>query len=353
MVLIGPRQVGKTTLALEIGRTRNALYFDLENPTDRSLLDDPFPLPESADDRLVILDEVHRTPGIFPVLRGVIDRGPREGKGVGRCLPLGSAALDISQQSGESLAGRAQYLTMAPLLATEVEADNLAHTSRHRTRPALRPANPLSEPISKSFGSRVPLRAMERLWTMLAHLHGGVLNTSELGRTMEADTRSIGRYIDFLVDLMLVRRLRPFHANVGKRLVKSPKVYIRDSGMLHALLAIADHTRLLTHPKVGMSWEGFVIENLLAALPWLSRGYFYRTHAGAEIDLVIERPDLSLWAVEIKRGLVRPGRGFHIAREDLRPMRSFVVHSGNDRYPLGDGVEAISLPELMVDLSSA
>jgi predicted AAA+ superfamily ATPase len=203
------------------------------------------------------------------------------------------------------------------------------------------------------FGPRIPAQTMERLWTMLAHRQGAILNTNDLARALDSNTRTVGRYIDLLVDLLLVRRLLPYHANVGKRLVKSPKLYVRDSGLVHALLGIHTSDQLPGHPVVGLSWEAFVIETLLAVLPWRAQAFFFRTQAGAEIDLLLEFGDGSLWAIEIKRSLSgRVERGFHVAREDLKPARSFVVYAGDDRFPIGQGIEAISLRDLCGDLQS-
>jgi len=182
---------------------------------------------------------------------------------------------------------------------------------------------------------------------MLAHNQGGLLNASKLAAALAINGQTVARYIDLLVDLLLVRRLEPFHANIQKRLVKSPKTYVRDSGLVHALLGIPHHNALAGHPVVGMGWEGFVIENLIAAAPEGTKANFYRTAAGAEIDLLLELPDGALWAIEIKRGLSpKLERGFHHARTDLEPARCFVVYSGQNRYPLTEDVEAISLLEM-------
>jgi predicted AAA+ superfamily ATPase len=201
------------------------------------------------------------------------------------------------------------------------------------------------------FGPRIPATTMERLWTMLAHRQGTLLNATELARSLEVSTQSVTRYIDLLCDLLLIRRLPPYHANIGKRLVKSPKVYIRDSGLVHALLGIETLEQLAGHPVVGLSWEGFVLESLLSVLPWRTSAFFYRTRAGAEIDLVLEHSDGTLWAIEIKRSLsAKVGRGFHTAVEDLKPTRALVVHAGEDRYPVSAQLEAIGLRELMHEL---
>jgi len=197
------------------------------------------------------------------------------------------------------------------------------------------------------FGRRIPAETLRRFWTMLAHHQGGLLNVSRFARNLGVDSKTISSYIDLLVDLLLVRRLPPWHANLGKRLVKSPKIFVRDSGILHALLAIEDEDTLLSHPVVGTSWEGFVIENLLNVAPNGAQGYFYRTSGGAEIDLLLHNADGSLWAIEIKRGLSpRPARGFHSACSDLNPARRYVVYPGDESFSLGDDIQAIPLQKL-------
>lgn len=369
VALIGPRQVGKTTLARMIGEQRNALYLDLEDREDRTKLASPRLYLERFEDRLVILDEIHRMPELFQTLRGIIDEGRRKGKGVGRFLVLGSASIDLLRQSGESLAGRIAYVNLTPLTALEIDVQRPA-VERLWLRGGF-PDHYLAADDAESlalrkdfirtylerdvpqFGPRIPAEILERLWTMLAHHQGGLLNASELGRSLAISTQTVTRYIDLLVDLLLVRRLPPYHANVGKRLVKAPKVYVRDSGLLHALLNIETLDRLAGHPVIGASWEGFVLENLLAVLPWRTQPLFYRTAVGAEIDLVLERPDGERWAIEIKRGLAaKLERGFHHAREDLSPTKSFVVYSGEERYPVAEGVEAIGVREMASVLAS-
>ena len=363
VALLGPRQVGKTTLAHHVAEGKNALYLDLENSNDRAKLAEPSLFLESQSDRLVILDEIHRVPSLFPELRGIIDQGRREGKRTGRFLILGSASYDLLHQSGESLAGRINYIEMGPLTPFEVGGDRqtreqlwlrggfpgslLADGDRESVRWRRDFIRTYLERDVPSFGVRFPATALERLWMMLAHRQGSMLNASDIGRAMELSTQTVTRYIDLLCDLMLVRRLQPYHANIGKRLVKSPKVYVRDSGLVHALLGIETLDALAGHPVVGMSWEGFVLEALISQLPWGVRPYFFRTAAGAEVDLVLEFSDFSLWLIEVKRSLSgRIDRGFVQAREDLKPTRSFVVHAGDDHYPMRDGVEAIDLKGL-------
>ena len=367
VALIGPRQVGKTTLALEIASGRDALYLDLEDREGRNRLAEPRLFLEAVEDRLVILDEIHRLPDLFPTLRGVIDRGRRKGKGTGRFLILGSASVDLLRQSGETLAGRISYVDLGPFSTLEA-----GDTRDRRESLWLRGGFPNSflaasdedslawrkdfirtclERDVPMFGPRVPAVALERLWTMLAHRQGALLNASELARSLDVSTQSAGRYIDLLADLLLVRRLPPYHVNVGKRLVKSPKVYIRDSGLVHALLGVSSLERLAAHPVAGPSWEGFVLETLLSILPWPAAPFFYRTSAGAEIDLVIERGDGARWAIEIKRSLSpRVERGFHLACADLEPSRAFVVYAGDARYPLSESLEAIGIRELAAEL---
>ncbi len=369
VALIGPRQVGKTTLALEIAEHIDALYLDLEASEDRAKLSDPALFLKDHEDKLVILDEIHRVPELFQTLRGLIDKGRRRGQRTGRFLVLGSAAIDLLRQSGETLAGRIEYVDMGPLDALDIGPDenalqqlwvrggfpdsylaaNGADSYAYR-RNFIRTYLERDVP---QFGPRIPAETLERLWTMLAHNQGTLLNASRLAAGLSVTAPTITSYIDLLVDLLLVRRLPPFRANTGKRLVKSPKVYVRDSGLVHTLLGIVDLTELAGHPVVGLSWEGFVIENLLAAAPERTQASFYRTAAGAEIDLVLDIPGQKApWVVEVKRSLAaRPGRGFHNARQDIKPARSFVVYAGNDRYPLGEDIEAVSLHGLAEELS--
>lgn len=369
VAMIGPRQVGKTTLALEIGNELGGIYLDLEDRADREKLSDPRLFLEQYEDRLVILDEIHRVPELFQELRGLIDQGRRRGKRTGRFLILGSASIDLLRQSGESLAGRIAYVDMGPLDALEVptgrDALNALWVRGGYPESYLAASDRQSFSIRKDFirtylqrdvrefGPRLPAETLERLWTMLAHSQGTLLNASRLASGLEISAQTVTRYIDLLADLLLVRRLPPYRANLGKRLVKSPKTYVRDSGLVHALLGIEDYNALAGHPVNGGSWEGLVIENLLAAMPERTMASFYRTAAGAEVDLVLELPGKrGLWAMEIKRGLsARPSKGFHSAREDLKPKRCFVVHSGEERYPISKEVEAISLRELATMLA--
>ena len=367
VALIGPRQVGKTTLALEIGRPRDALYLDLEDRDDRNRLAEPALFLDNVEDRLVILDEIHRMPELFQALRGIIDRGRRKGKGRGRFLILGSASVDLLRQSSETLAGRIAYIDLMPFSVLEVE-DARAMRERLWLRGGF-PDSYLAQNDRDSFalrrdfirtylerdvatfGPRVPATTLERLWTMLAHRQGTMLNASVLARALEVSAQSVTRYVDLLSDLLLVRRLPPFHPNVGKRLVKAPKIYVRDSGLVHALLGIASLEQLAGHPVVGESWEGYVIETLLSVLPPLARPYFYRTSAGAEIDLVIEHNDGSRWAIEIKRSLsAKIGRGFHLSCADVEPARAFVVHAGDDHYPVSESVNGIGVHALATEL---
>jgi hypothetical protein len=363
VVLLGPRQSGKTTLALERAARRDALYLDLESEQDRAKLAEPELYLADHLDRLVILDEIHRAPGLFPVLRGLIDRARRSRRRTGLYLLLGSASLDLMRQSGETLAGRVSYLELQPFDVLEV-----GQTAADRDRLWLRggfPESYLASSHARSLrwrqdfirsylerdipqlGPRIAADRLRRLWTMLAHHQGGVLNVAQLARNLGVDTKTAGGYIDLLVDLLLVRRLQPWHANVGKRLVKSPKVYVRDSGLVHALLGIGDKDTLVSHPVLGASWEGFVIEQVLAAAPEGTAGHFYRTSAGAEIDLLLHWPGGELWAIEVKRSLApRPEKGFHHACVDLSPARRFIVYPGDERYPLKADVDAMPLPAL-------
>ena len=362
VALIGPRQVGKTTLAYEIAERADALYLDLESGVDRAKLADARLFLAGCEDRLVVLDEIQRVPGLFPELRGLIDQGRRRGKRTGRFLILGSASVELLRQSGESLAGRIEYVPLNPFDVLDVPPETASTTElwvRGGFPDSLLAASAddslifrrnlirtyLERDVSEFTGRRIPAETLERLWTMLAHGQGALLNAAKLAASLMVSSPTAAGYIDLLVDLLLVRRLRPFHANTRKRLVKSPKTYIRDSGLVHALLGLDSLNALIGHPVAGASWEGFVIENLLVAAPPGTAAHFYRTQAGAEVDLVLELPGASApWAIEVKLGLTPSiGRGFYNACEDVAPQRAFIVHSGDDRYPLSTDVEAIGL----------
>jgi len=368
VALLGPRQVGKTTLALEAGRRFDAHYLDLESEQDRAKLSQPELYLADHQDKLVILDEVHRAPGLFPVLRGLIDRARRAGRRTTQYLLLGSASLDLLKQSGESLAGRIAYLELAPfnvLETPDLPSDDLwvrggfpesllardASRSQRWRQDFIRTY--LERDIPQ-FGPRIAAETLRRFWVMLAHHQGGLLNTAQFARNLGVDAKTAASYLDLLADLLIVRRLPAWHANVGKRLVKSPKVYVRDSGLVHALLNVTDKEALLAHPIVGQSWECFVIENLLVSAGDRSQGYFYRTGGGAEIDLLLAWPGGKLWAIEIKRSLSPTlERGFHAACADLAPARKFVVYPGRERYRLAPGIEVLSLEELAAQVSAA
>ena len=369
VALVGPRQVGKTTLAQEVAAGRDSVYLDLESPAQRDRLADTERYLERHEDKLVILDEVHRMPGLFQTLRGLIDRGRQRGRRTGRFLLLGSASMDLLRQSGESLAGRIAYIELAPFSSMEAGADGmeslwvrggfpdsfLAASARSSMLWRDNFIRTYLERDIPMLGPRIPAETLRRFWTMLAHGQGSLFNGARLAGSLAVDGKTIARYLDLMADLLLVRRLQPFHANVKKRLVKSPKVYVRDSGLLHALLGIGDLEALLGHPVAGASWEGFVMENLLAMAPARTLPSFYRTAAGAEIDLVLEFPgQRERWAIEIKRGPApKPGKGFYSAIADIKAARAFVVHAGEERYPLAGNVEALGMAELAQELEAA
>ena len=365
VVLLGPRQVGKTTLAKQCASEREGIYLDLESQRDLSKLSDPEDYLSQREDKLVILDEIQRVPELFLSLRGLIDEGRSRGLREGRFLLLGSASLELIQQSSETLAGRIAYLEMQPLDALEVGREALpklwwrggfpdsflalsdAASSEYRDfliRSYLEREMPL-------HGVRLAAGKLRNLWTMLAHAQGGLANAAVLSRNLEVDVRTVQTQLDLLENLFFLRRLRPWHRNTGKRMVKSPRLYIRDSGLVHELLGIASAEALAGHPVVGASWEGFVIENLLACAPPRTEASFYRTASGAEVDLVLTFRDGKSWAVEIKRGLSPVlSAGFFTALDDLKPDKTFVVYGGDDRYRLKPEVEAISLLDLQREL---
>ena len=361
VALLGARQVGKTTLALAIGKTRPSLYLDLESETDRARLQNAELYLGEQTEKLIILDEIQRMPSLFESLRGLIDRGIRSGRKTGQFLILGSASIDLLKQSSESLAGRIAFTELAPFHAGEIASSSMDQLWLRGGFPVsfLAKSNSLSLRWRRDFirtylerdipilGPRIAAETLRRFWTMLAHAQSGLFNAADMARNLAIDGKTVSKYFDLMVDLLLVRRLRPYRANVGKRLVKAPKIYIRDSGLLHTLLGIADKETLLGHPVIGASWEGFVLENALNQAPEGWEAYFYRTAAGAEIDLLLQPPDKTLWAIEIKySGAPKLSKGYHIACEDLKPVRRYVIYPGSERFPIDSNTEAISIQEL-------
>lgn len=372
VVLLGPRQVGKTTLARAVADERGnaALYLDLERMADRRRLEDADAYLRTHAGKLVVIDEIHRAPGLFEVLRGIIDDRRRARDRVGHFLLLGSASLDLMRQATESLAGRAAYVELAPIDAGELPAkgpraddlwvrggfpdslladDDASSLAWRRdfTRSYLERDVPM-------FAPRLPAETVGRLWGMLAHAQGTLLNQSRLASALGVSAPAVARYVDLLVDLLLVRRLRPWSGNVGKRLVKSPKIYVRDSGLVHALLELETWNDVVGHPVAGASWEGLVVETLVAAAGERYRPAFYRTEDGAEADLVLERGGRVAVAIEIKRSSApEVPKGFRLACDVLRPKAAFIVHGGTERWPAGGNITAISLPDLARQLQMA
>ena len=379
VVLLGPRQVGKTTLARQVAAhwPSGSIYLDMERPADRLRLDDADAYLRAQNGKLIVIDEIHRAPGLFEVLRGIIDDRRAAGQRYGHFLLLGSAALDLMQQSAETLAGRVAYIEMSPITLLEATATHTAPTLDDNTlwtRGGF-PDSLLASSDSNSldwrvdfirsylerdvpmFAPRMPAETIARLWTMLAHQQGSMLNQAKLASSLGITAPTVTRYIDLLADLQLVRRLQPYSANVGKRLVKAPKVYVRDSGLVHALLGLRSWDDILGHPVAGPSFEGFCLENLITAATQNTqtprRPYYYRTQDGAEIDLVFERAGQPEIAIEIKRASAPSvERGFHVACEDLAIKERYVVYPGDETFALRAGVQAIGLKALAAKLSS-
>ena len=362
VAILGPRQVGKTTLALDLLQQRpTALYLDMQAPADAAKLADPAGYFDAHADQSVVIDEVQRAPALFAVLRGVIDRRRRAGKRVGQFLLLGSATGALLAQSAESLAGRIAYLELPPLSTIEVPAKRsielwlrggfpesfLAASDEASLRWRQQFIATYLERDIPQLGPRIPAQTLRRLWTMLAHEQGQLVNAAKLAASLAVSGQTVARYLDVLCDVMLVRRLRPWAANEGKRLVRTPKVYVRDSGIAHALLGLSGFDAVISHPVVGGSWEGWVIENLLAVAPPATQAFFYRSSAGAEVDLVLELPKRQRWAIEIRRSSAPvASRGLHIAADDIKATARFVVHGGKESFPLGHGVQASTLADL-------
>ena len=365
VALLGARQVGKTTLARAVAKAMGSIYLDLEFPEDLLKLSDPGSFLELHKDKLVILDEIQRSPELFTVLRSLIDKNRQEGRRSGQFLLLGSASMDLLRQSSESLAGRISTIEMGGLNVLEMANDDQKDIKTLWLRGGF-PDSYLAaddemamywlEDLIRTYLERdvpqmdfkVPAVRLRRLWTMLAHLQGEPINVSRLASNLEIQRATVNHYIDILTDLLLVRRLQPWYANVKKRLLKSPRYYIRDSGIQHRLLGIGSYDALLSNPILGKSWEGFVVENIHSVLSPLAETYFYRTAAGAEIDLVIKMSASDIWAVEIKHG-VAPRLGKHYSKicDDVGATRKYIVYGGDDEFPVGDDVTVISLPKLL------
>ena len=337
-----------------------ALYLDLELPSDRAKLADPELYFAGHEDKLVILDEIHRSPDIFQVLRGVIDARRRKGIKAGEFLILGSASMDLLQQSAETLAGRIAYLELTPFVVPEVVKHDALVAERLWVRGGfpesfLATSDTASLEWRQAFiqtylerdipmlGPRIPAETLHRYCQMLAHAQGQLFHAAPLAAGLGVSGHTVARYLDVLADLLLVRRLQPWAGNLKKRLVRSPKVYVRDSGLVHALLGIRDHEELLGHPIVGPSWEGFVLENLVSLASPRTKAWFYRTSAGAEIDLVLDFTAGHRHAVEIKRSVSdpRPSKGFHLACDDLKVQGRWVVYPGRERFHLDARTQAI------------
>lgn len=367
VVLIGPRQVGKTTLAHEVVATRDSLYLDLESPRDQAKLSDVEQFCSANADKLLILDEIQRVPELFAPLRSIVDLRRRQGRKVSQFLLLGSASIELLNQSSESLAGRVAFTELSPLDALEIQTEPITLQSLW-----LRGGFPESclaggdsssldwrwnfirtylEKDIPQLGPRIPAETLRRFWTMLAHNQGEMLNAANLAGGLGVSGQTVGRYLDLMVDLLLVRRLQPWQSNTGKRLMKSPKVYVRDSGIVHALLGIEDFNSLLGHPVVGGSWEGFVIENILASIDDRTLCSFYRSAGGAEIDLILEFATDELWAIEIKKSTApKVSKGYYTACKDIKATRKILVYAGEDSFPMGEEIEAMGLQGFMREL---
>ena len=362
VVLIGPRQAGKTTLAFAEKNLRDtATYLDLELPSAQRQLDDPEAYFLAHQNQLVILDEVQRVPDLFAVLRGVIDQRRRNGESSGQFLLLGSASGVLLQQTSESLAGRVAQLELTPFQAREILTSSAAAADMNSLW--VRGGFPLSwlaqsdsssltwreafittylERDIPALGPRIPATTLRRLWTMLAHSQGELLDQSKLAGALAISGQTVGRYIDLLCDLMLVRRLPAWSGNIGKRLVRAPKVYVRDSGIVHALLGLQNLDAVLGHPVAGSSWEGFVIEQLIAAAPQ-AQASFYRTSHGAEVDLVLEFKSGDTWVIEIKRSSAPTvSKGFHIAANDVKASRKLLVAPVDNMFVMRDAIDVMN-----------
>jgi hypothetical protein len=365
VALLGPRQAGKTTLARIVANERpDSLYLDLERPSDMARLADPELFLSRHADQLIVLDEVQRQPEIFSVLRALIDEKRRPG----RFLLLGSASPQLLRQASESLAGRISFHELAPFDISEIKPN---HSEMQNFW--LRGGYPLSwlaksdnasynwresfiathlERDIPSFGIRVPGTTLRRFWQMLAHLHGQLWNASRLATGFGVSAPTVQHYLDILEATFMLRRLPPFQANIGKRLVKSPKIYLRDSGILHALLSITSLNDLAGHPVVGASWEGWVLEQIAQLIAPQWQLSFYRTASGAEMDVVAERGKSRI-GFEIKFSSAPAlSKGFWSALSDLKLDHAFVIAPVQNGYPLATNVDVVPAAELVRVLQS-
>jgi predicted AAA+ superfamily ATPase len=357
--IIGPRQVGKTTLSHFIANKlkKNTLYLDLENPRDRAKLFDPVLFFEQNEKLCIILDEIQRMPELFEVLRSMVDKK----RVAGRFILLGSASPLLIQSSSESLAGRVAYLELSPFNLMEVLLKNKQVQNKHWLRGGfpnayLAPSNALASQWHYNFiktyverdlpllGLDIDRNIIQKLWSMVAHLHGNLLNLSNLGKALELSGNSIKRYLAFMEHAFLIRQLQPFSINIKKRLVKAPKIYVRDSGLLHFLLNIGTFEALNVHPSVGNSWEGYAIEQLVQKLSHTTQAYFYRTHEGAECDLVLVQAGIPVMAIEIKyTAAPKPTKGLFQSFSDLKTTANFIITPDTEDYLIRDDVRVCSL----------
>lgn len=369
VALIGPRQVGKTTLAQEIGERigKPSTYLDMELDSDFNKFSDPEAFLSRFHNELLIIDEVQRKPDLFRILRGLVDIRKKAGERSGHFLLLGSASRDLLQQSSESLAGRIRYMELSPFSFRELHDHDPSgfNTEKLWLRGGF-PDSYLASSDEESWNWRsdfistyverdIPLMGpavsstrLKRFWTMLSHYHGQQINFSELGRSLEVSHTTIRNYLDTLTDFYMVRQIQPWSGNTRKRLIKSPKIYIRDSGLLHRLLNISGIDILLGHPAIGASWEGFVLESIITQLDDKWQYTYYRSSGQAEIDLVIETPLREIWAIEVKRSIApKLTRGFYEACQDIQADKKFVIYSGSERYPMPYETEVLGLSEFL------
>ena len=362
VAILGARQVGKTTLAKSIASrfSGSTVYLDLELDDDLRKLDQAQLYLEEHSDSLIILDEIQRKPELFPLIRALVDMDRRPG----RFLILGSASPDLLRQSSESLAGRIYYHELSPFSISEIDTcpDSLNNLWLRGGFPDsfLATAEDVSVAWRETFistflqrdipafGIRVPATTLKRFWTMLAHSHGQIWNASKIAAGLGVSTKAIRHYLDILQDTFMVRQLQPYFANTKKRIIKSPKVYLRDSGILHFLLKIYEMEDLYSNPVIGPSWEGWCIEQICANLPSTADTSFYRTNAGAEIDLLIHtsasKPAI---AVEFKRSLdCKLSKSFRNAFADIQPAKGFIVYPGKESYPLDENVRTLPVQQL-------